>query len=107
MVAAAYTNVRPSVFISLKAGENMKKIHIGILTWRKGTRFAEPGYFSRLVKEGEKLDCTVFLFSPQDVILPGKTPRLLLPEQFPECRLPAFAWQQNEASRSLHGLQTQ
>jgi glutathione synthase/RimK-type ligase-like ATP-grasp enzyme len=56
--------------MSTQAGETMKKVHIGILTWRNGKRFAEPGYFSRLIKEGRRLGCVVFMFSPQDVIIP-------------------------------------
>lgn len=45
----------------------MRKPRIGILTWRQGTRFAEPAYFKRLLLAGERLGATVFLFSPQDV----------------------------------------
>lgn len=45
----------------------MRKPRIGILTWRQGTRFAEPAYFKRLLKEGERLGATVFLFAPHDV----------------------------------------
>jgi len=48
----------------------MQQPIIGILTWREGRKFAEPAYFRRLIKEGEKLGATLFLFSPQDV---GKT----------------------------------
>lgn len=45
----------------------MRKPRIGILTWRQGTRFAEPAYFKRLLDAGDRLGATVFLFSPQDV----------------------------------------
>lgn len=45
----------------------MKNNTIGILTWRSGTKFAEPGYFRRLIREGKELGATVFLFSPDDV----------------------------------------
>jgi hypothetical protein len=40
---------------------------IGVLTWREGKRFAEPGYLRRLVLAGRKLGAEVFLFSHQDV----------------------------------------
>ncbi|GIO09183.1 endospore coat-associated protein YheC [Brevibacillus reuszeri] len=40
---------------------------IGILTYRGETGFVEPGFLSRLVKEGVKMGAEVFLFSPQDV----------------------------------------
>lgn len=45
----------------------MKNHTVGILTWRSGTKFAEPAFFRRLIKEGKELGATVFLFSPDDV----------------------------------------
>ncbi|MGE5703441.1 MAG: YheC/YheD family protein [Clostridia bacterium] len=45
----------------------MKQPSIGILTWRNGTRFGEPAFFRRLIRTGEELGATVFLFSPEDV----------------------------------------
>jgi hypothetical protein len=45
----------------------MQKRIIGILTWREGKRFEEPGYLRRLVQAGQKLGATVYLFSEQDV----------------------------------------
>ncbi|WP_432777013.1 YheC/YheD family protein [Brevibacillus gelatini] len=53
----------------------MKRPTIGILTWREGKRFAEPTYFRRLLKAGQELGCTVFLFSPKDVLASGKQVR--------------------------------
>ena len=46
----------------------MKRPVIGVLTWREGKRFAEPVYFRRLIKAGEQLGATVFLFAPHDVL---------------------------------------
>lgn len=45
----------------------MSKPIIGILTWREGKRFGEPGYLRRLVQAGQKLGAVVYLFSHQDV----------------------------------------
>lgn len=45
----------------------MRNRTIGILTWRSGTKFAEPVYFRHMIKEGKELGATVFLFSPDDV----------------------------------------
>lgn len=45
----------------------MEQIRIGILTWRKATSFSEPRYFRQLIREGKRLGCQVFLFSPRDV----------------------------------------
>jgi glutathione synthase/RimK-type ligase-like ATP-grasp enzyme len=53
----------------------MKRPTIGILTWREGKRFAEPTYFRRLLKAGQELGCTAFLFSPKDVLASGKQVR--------------------------------
>ncbi|MFM1654355.1 YheC/YheD family protein [Brevibacillus sp. B_LB10_24] len=57
----------------------MGKPHIGILTYRNGHRFQEPGYFRRLISEGQKLGATVFLFSHEDAferrrVIRGFTP---------------------------------
>lgn len=53
----------------------MKRPVIGVLTWREGKRFAEPAYFRRLIKAGERLGATVFLFAPHDVLAAGKRVR--------------------------------
>lgn len=53
----------------------MKRPAIGILTWREGKKFAEPAYFRRLLKAGQELGSTVFLFSPSDVLASGKQVR--------------------------------
>lgn len=45
----------------------MKAVTIGILTWRNASTFAEPRFFRQWVREGERIGCHVFLFSPQDV----------------------------------------
>lgn len=46
----------------------MRKPAIGILTWREGKKFAEPAYFRRLIRAGNELGCSVFLFAPHDVL---------------------------------------
>ncbi|WNC13285.1 YheC/YheD family protein [Brevibacillus brevis] len=56
-----------------------KKV-IGILTWREGMRFAEPGYLRRLVAAGRKLGADVFLFSHQDVFARGRKIRGFVPK---------------------------
>ncbi|MFP3388059.1 YheC/YheD family protein [Brevibacillus sp. SIMBA_040] len=53
----------------------MKRPIIGILTWREGKKFAEPAYFRRLLRAGQELGSTVFLFSPKDVLASGKQVR--------------------------------
>jgi glutathione synthase/RimK-type ligase-like ATP-grasp enzyme len=57
----------------------MKKPAIGILTWREGKKFAEPAYFRRLIRAGNELGCTVFLFSPDDVLSSGRQVRGFVP----------------------------
>ncbi len=59
----------------------MEKPCIGILTWREGTRFAEPAYFRRLIREGRELGATVFLFSPPDASLAKRLIRGFVPAQ--------------------------
>lgn len=46
----------------------MKKPIIGILTYRVGMKFQENKYFQALVREGQKLGATVFIFAHRDVI---------------------------------------
>jgi glutathione synthase/RimK-type ligase-like ATP-grasp enzyme len=69
----------------------MKKPVIGILTWRYGKKFAEPGYFRRLIGAGGELGCEVFLFSPEDVRLTGRSVRGFVP-------LGKAAWQSKHFS---------
>lgn len=57
----------------------MKRPIIGILTWREGKRFAEPAYFRKLFRAGEELGCTLFLFSPPDVLAGGSRVRGFIP----------------------------
>ncbi|MDN9008985.1 YheC/YheD family protein [Brevibacillus laterosporus] len=45
----------------------MKKTIIGVLTWRSGRTFAEPGYFKKLFQASKRLGVILYLFSPQDV----------------------------------------
>ncbi|WP_028612260.1 YheC/YheD family protein [Paenibacillus harenae] len=46
----------------------MKKPIIGILAYRVGMKFHENQYFKALVREGQKLGATVFIFAHRDVI---------------------------------------
>lgn len=59
----------------------MRKKVIGILTWREGTRFEEPGYLRRLVQSGQKLGAVVFLFSHQDVLTVERKIRGFVPKE--------------------------
>ncbi|MEJ8543968.1 YheC/YheD family protein [Brevibacillus borstelensis] len=52
---------------------------IGILTWRDGKRFAEPGYLRRLVTAGKRMGAETFLFSHQDVNTAEKKIRGFVP----------------------------
>jgi glutathione synthase/RimK-type ligase-like ATP-grasp enzyme len=57
----------------------MRKPAIGILTWREGKKFAEPAYFRQLIRAGNELGCTVFLFSPSDVLSSERQVRGFIP----------------------------
>lgn len=58
----------------------MNKPTIGILTWRgEGSRFGEPGYFRRLIHEGNQLGANVFLFSHKDVSIQQRRIRGYVP----------------------------
>jgi hypothetical protein len=46
----------------------MKKPIIGILTCRDGLKFQENKYFQALVREGQNLGATVFIFAHRDVV---------------------------------------
>ncbi|WP_068773356.1 YheC/YheD family protein [Paenibacillus sp. FJAT-26967] len=59
----------------------MAKPVIGILTWREGHSFKEPGYFRSLVKEGQKLGATVFIFSHKDAFPDKKQVRGYVPSE--------------------------
>ncbi|MFS0837089.1 YheC/YheD family protein [Paenibacillus sp. 1P03SA] len=58
----------------------MAKPVIGILTWREGHSFKEPGYFRSLVREGQKLGATVFIFSHKDAFPDKKQVRGYVPD---------------------------
>lgn len=70
----------------------MNTIRIGILTWRSGKKFSEPGYFSNLIKEGQQLNCEVYLFSPQDVLIPQQKVRGFIPSAHGGWQAKEFAW---------------
>lgn len=70
----------------------MTKPVIGILTWRNGTRFEEPGYLKRLIRAGERLGAIVYLFSYQDVDLRQRKIRGFIPST-------SDAWQSWQSQR--------
>ena len=47
----------------------MSKPLIGIMVYRNGLKFSEPGYFRELSRAGARLGADAFLFSPADVDL--------------------------------------
>ncbi len=57
----------------------MSRPVIGILTSREGKKFAEPGYFRRLIQEGRTLGAVVYLFSHLDVSIKDRTIRGFVP----------------------------
>jgi hypothetical protein len=57
------------------------KKRIGILTYRGVKGFIEPDFLRRLVREGQKLDAEVFVFSPQDVCLDTKRIKGFTPKE--------------------------
>ncbi|WP_139491851.1 YheC/YheD family endospore coat-associated protein [Brevibacillus dissolubilis] len=57
----------------------MGKPIIGILTWREGTKFEEPTYLRRLIREGRELGATVFLFGHQDIFAAERKIRGFVP----------------------------
>ncbi|MGO0062466.1 YheC/YheD family endospore coat-associated protein [Brevibacillus fluminis] len=65
---------------------------IGILTWRNGTRFGEPAFFRRLIRAGQKLGATVFLFSLQDVALERRRVRGFVPDKVGKWKSKWYPW---------------
>jgi len=57
------------------------KKRIGVLTYRGEKGFIEPGILRLMVREGEKMNLEVFLFSPQDVDLTARKIRGYTPTQ--------------------------
>ncbi|TCZ80928.1 YheC/YheD family protein [Paenibacillus albiflavus] len=53
---------------------------IGILTWRQGSSFKESRYLRQLVREGQDLGATVFLFSASDIVQSKQTIRGYVPK---------------------------
>ncbi len=70
----------------------MRNSTIGILTWRSGTRFAEPAFFRRLIQEGKALGATVFLFSPDDVFESKRQVRGFVPSEEGGWTSKWFSW---------------
>ncbi|MFY0546410.1 YheC/YheD family protein [Brevibacillus sp. H7] len=70
----------------------MSKPVIGILTWRMGKRFEEPGYLRRLVQAGQKLDAVVYLFSQQDVFVQQRKIRGFVPKVGGGWEVKWFPW---------------
>lgn len=50
----------------------MSKLIIGVMVYRNGLSFSEPGYFRELTKAGERLGAEVYLFSPADIDPKGR-----------------------------------
>lgn len=69
-----------------------KKPVIGILTWREGKRFGEPGYLRRLVTAGKRMGAETFLFSHQDVNTAEKKIRGFVPAKGGGWESRLFPW---------------
>lgn len=65
---------------------------LGILTWREGKRFEEPGYLRRLVLAGRQMGAETFLFSHQDVFLSQKKVRGFVPAKGGGWESRMFPW---------------
>jgi hypothetical protein len=65
---------------------------IGILTWRSGQKFAEPGYFRRLLQAGRELGAIVYLFAPQDVLPEDRRIRGFTPGHGRSWKSRLYAW---------------
>lgn len=70
----------------------MSRPVVGILTYRKGMRFNEPGYFRDLVREGGKLGATVFIFSHTDIRPESRTVRGFVPSPGGGWQEQSFPW---------------
>lgn len=65
---------------------------IGILTWRDGAKFEEPSYLRKLVRAGERLGATVFIFSHQDVDLERRVIKGFSPLPLGRWRTKTYPW---------------
>lgn len=70
----------------------MSKPVIGILTWRAGKRFKERSYLRQLVREGQQLGATVYLFSAQDIDRRNRRIRGFVPGADGAFRSGSFRW---------------
>src|SRR5690242_882161 len=70
----------------------MSKPLIGILTWRQGTKFQEPRYFRSLIREGQMLGATVFLFSHVDVDVQKRRIKGFIPKEGGGFESRWFSW---------------
>ncbi|MFM1654043.1 YheC/YheD family protein [Brevibacillus sp. B_LB10_24] len=70
----------------------MNRPIIGILTWRSGQKFAEPGYFRRLLQAGRELGAIVYLFAPQDVLPEDRRIRGFTPGHGRDWESRLYAW---------------
>lgn len=83
----------------------MSKPVIGILTWREGTRFEEPGYMRRLVQEGLDLGAITYIFAYQDVDLKQRRIRGFIPSEKGGWRTRVFPWPDVVIDRCRKGVE--
>ncbi len=83
----------------------MSKPIIGILTWREGTRFEEPGYMRRLVQEGGDLDAMIYVFAYQDVNLKQRKIRGFFPSEKGGWKSRLFPWPDVVIDRCRKGVE--
>lgn len=70
----------------------MSKPVIGILVYRKGTKFPEPSFFRQLVREGQKLGALTYLFSPDDINLKARSIQGVVPARDGGWKVSQFPW---------------
>lgn len=83
----------------------MSKPIIGILTWREGTRFEEPGYMRRLVQEGLELGAITYVFAYQDVDLKQRKIRGFFPSDQGRWHSRLFPWPDVVIDRCRKGVE--
>lgn len=83
----------------------MSKPVIGILTWREGTRFEEPGYMRKLVEEGLGLGAITYVFAYQDVDLKQRRIRGFFPSDKGGWKSSIFPWPDVVIDRCRKGVE--
>ncbi|RKD24345.1 glutathione synthase [Ammoniphilus oxalaticus] len=82
----------------------MTKPIIGILTWREGARFEEPGYLRRLIQAAEKLGATAYVFAYQDVHLEKRIIRGFTPVAVGRWQTQTYPWPDVVIDRCRKGV---